>query len=86
MPENLGHDLDAIDIPQTDQTVVRVCKKVWGGVELIDVRKWRRNKKDKTLYPGRQGVCLNREAWVRVIGALEGLGIYLSNNLLDVQS
>lgn len=60
----LATDLESFDIPQTDLTVIRIVRKLYGGTEVIDVRLWHLNKKTGEYYPRRtQGLCLNIKAW-----------------------
>lgn len=65
---NLGVDLDTFDIAQTGNTVIRICRKVFGDDEVIDCRLWYRNKLTNEYYPRRaQGICLKLKSWRSVL-------------------
>lgn len=81
---NLAQDLDSITIPQTEKVVIKVCRKLFGGKEVIDVRLWFKNPISQEFYTTkRQGICLNIEAWKKIKGALEAMNIYTSNEQVD---
>ena len=64
----LATDLESYDIPQTGKTVARIVRKIFGGIEVIDVRLWHLNRKQDAHYPSRhQGICLKADAWKEVI-------------------
>lgn len=68
----LAHDLETHDIHQTPETVIRVCRKTFGGEEVVDIRLWHLNKKSGEFYPRKfQGICLKTHALRDVIRVLK---------------
>lgn len=76
----VAEDLDTFTIPLTSDTVIRICRKIYLGNEVIDCRLWFRNKKNEQYYPRKgQGMCLRPNAWKEILGVFNNNLVLLSN-------
>ena len=56
-------ELEHFDIYLTPKTVLRLCRKVYGAEEVLDLRMWGVDKRE-SLYPKRgQGICMRAQGW-----------------------
>ena len=60
---DIGLELEHFDGHISERTVIRICLKVFGKEEVLDLRLWHVDKQGK-LYPGRgQGICMRASSW-----------------------
>lgn len=80
-PDNLKYHLavtlDSFQKPVSPLTVLRVSRKVFGGVEAIDLRLWGLTKDGKTYPKKGKGICMLTSNWK------VAMQIFNENNLLS---
>lgn len=57
-----NNDMGSYDANVSDSTVMRLSRKLFEGVEYLDLRQWRKDKSGK-LYATHKGVCMRHSFW-----------------------
>lgn len=69
------YDLDMHEVSLNPVSVLRLCRKMFDGKEVIDLRLWQRAK-DGKLFPRKgQGLCMRAQFWS------EALKLFTDNQL-----
>lgn len=75
---SLALDLETYEKALSEKTVLRLCRKVFGGEEVIDLRLWKLAKKGY-LYPSRNGICMRSSFWKDALKLFSDNSLPISN-------